>query len=407
MELVALVVFFVSFLLFSVLFSMRISSGQIINAYSFFVFEYAIKIMFSSVLVFFMTGLIEDYFLTVKVLLISIIYMTSIFIGFNYKYIPNKLLARSSFLFWRTRKGDFFKRNLGVMSFVFFLMYILLFWGLMVQSGVGTLWITDTRVAYQFHREGVGFYYVFSQFFLYLSFFLCMVTFKRFVFIKIIILLMFFLFLFYFFGSKRGMLTLILLAVVYYSYFIKKLSLLPLVICFIGLVVIFSVSQILYSNYGLERMFSYFEYFDNAVLFFSKYRDFDLLNGEVLLSNLWGVVPRVLYPEKPYFYGSAYLTELIYPGMAAKGHFIGVLPWIVYYLDFGVFGVALFGLLLGVALRYIQLLSSVNTLGFLIFFNFGVSAILRHVPFFVLFIIIILVMFLLRMNIFRNKRISV
>jgi hypothetical protein len=396
-------IIYISFLIFflvSIYFSYRLAGKQLINAYSFFSIEIFAKVSLSSVLVFMVSGEVKYYLDVINVLLVSFVYLASIFFGFLMLGSANKFLKCVGFVFWKTKNINYFNGSLPLYSFLFFIFAVLLFSIMMVKGGGGMLWVTDSRFAYQHFRGGVGFFYTFSKFFVYVSFVLLLFSFKKYKNIKIILFTLMFVVFLYFFGSKRGMLTLVLISVVYYSYYVNRISLLKMSVFFLFLFVLFLFSQVMYSNYGLLESLFYFTYFDNLVLFFNQYNDFQYMHGKAALSQLWSLVPRSFYPEKPYFFGSAYLTEFLYPGMADKGHFLGALPWVIYYLDFGVYGVFLAGLVTGIFLRFLQVLLLIekNIFTFIIFINFSISNILGHVPFFVLFLFLFIMLFFLRIR---------
>jgi oligosaccharide repeat unit polymerase len=322
-------------------------------------------------------------------------------VGFSFNLLPNFLLKKTKIFSLSTKGVRVFDANRKFFGFILLLLSLLLYAIMAIKSG-GTLWLTDSRYAYQHYREGVGSYYVLTHLFLYLSFILFLFEIKQRAFLNLLVLSLIFLILFYFLGSKRSLLTLILIGITFYSYKIKRLRIVPLSVAFLFIIILFFISQYLYSGYSLIDSFSYFEYFSNMALFLEKNPNFEFMNGKSLASSLWMLVPRELYPDKPFYYGTAYITEFVYPGMAEKGHFIGVLPWAIYYLDFGNVGVGIGGLVTGTLMRYLQLLFQSNTNSFFIFvlfINYGVSNIFKHVPALTLIIVMVIFINFLRLRI--------
>jgi hypothetical protein len=98
---------------------------------------------------------------------------------------------------------------------------------------------------------------------------------------------------------------------------------------------------------SLDSVFSYFDHYYFSSQFYEDVFNakFHFLHGEIFLSNFYKYLPRAIFSEKPYVYGSIILNEIYLPGMAELGHtpeFAGQAP---YYADFGVLGVIIFNLL--------------------------------------------------------------
>jgi oligosaccharide repeat unit polymerase len=400
MELKILYFCFIIFFFYSVIQLIYKSEKQLINAYSFFALEFFVKILLSSLLVYIFTDTIVNYNESLKVLYISFVFLFSIWAGFSLDKPAIFLLKRSGIFFVSTKGTRWLYSHLKLVAMIFIIIALILYIFMMFKGGGDLLWITNSRYAYQHHREGVGTFYVFSQTLLYIAYIIYLYKMRKKSIIRITVTTIIFLVIFYFFGSKRSMLTLMLIGVVYYSYFVRRLNLVKLFLVFILLIILFLFSQILYSNLGLNGSLNYFTYFDNMVLFLVKNPSFEFMNGGNFLSGAWGVVPRELYPDKPHVYGSAYITEFIYPGMPEKGHYLGVLPWAVYYLDFGFIGVFIGGFLTGISLKYIQKLFKYNKniFVFILFINYAISNIMKFVPTMVLFLLIILFINFLRLK---------
>ena len=90
-----------------------------------------------------------------------------------------------------------------------------------------------------------------------------------------------------------------------------------------------------------SRLVNYFDAFSLSARVFED-RSTGLLKyygGEIWLSSWWGDVPRAIFPEKPYAYGSTYLLEVYYPGMAATGATPSFGEFTQFYADFGWVGI--------------------------------------------------------------------
>ena len=87
-------------------------------------------------------------------------------------------IKKSKFLFMKTRRINRFNNNLKFYGFVFFLLGLVFFLILAIKGGGGSLWLTDSRVAYQFYRTGAGGFYVLSQILLYVSFMCFLINIK-------------------------------------------------------------------------------------------------------------------------------------------------------------------------------------------------------------------------------------
>lgn len=89
------------------------------------------------------------------------------------------------------------------------------------------------------------------------------------------------------------------------------------------------------------RLSNYFDAFSLSAQVFEDRLNGSLkyFGGEIWLSSWWANVPRAIFPDKPYAYGSTYLLEVYYPGMAATGATPSFGEFTQFYADFGWFGV--------------------------------------------------------------------
>ena len=89
------------------------------------------------------------------------------------------------------------------------------------------------------------------------------------------------------------------------------------------------------------RLSNYFDLFSLSSRVFEERINGSLkyFGGEIWLSSWWANVPRALFPDKPYAYGSTYLLEVYYPGMAATGATPSFGEFTQFYADFGWLGI--------------------------------------------------------------------
>jgi hypothetical protein len=94
-----------------------------------------------------------------------------------------------------------------------------------------------------------------------------------------------------------------------------------------------------YSN--VLDIIHYFDYYYNSTLYFTEYLNnhLNLFHGKIFLTGLWGLIPRMLFPNKPYVYGITLINEVFYPGAAAETHTPAFGGPIAAFADFGIFGV--------------------------------------------------------------------
>ncbi|CEK19126.1 hypothetical protein CWRG_02399 [Chthonomonas calidirosea] len=228
---------------------------------------------------------------------------------------------------------------------LFFALFCLCF-VLLARHSYGVVpWILNPRMGYQFHRAGAGQWYALCITFLSLATVLGTVyttsstsLFKR---------LPLYLFGVYLLGSKDYILL-------YTAYFLTILSLRKfryfratfflLVLISIALFAYIFISSM--HGLGIEQIATYSDYFVNAAMYYQRYLNgqIPLYHGEIFLSSFWRIVPRALYPNKPYSYGITLINDIFYPGQASKG-FTPAFATVSYFADFGWIGVVLSGLL--------------------------------------------------------------
>lgn len=216
-----------------------------------------------------------------------------------------------------------------------------------VFGGGHTLWLTDSRVAYQSYRSGVGAFYATTQW--------CLVITQLYVLWslrprlgKLLILSACFLFVTYFLGSKSHLFVVILISALYANFFIKRIPIwIVIAAAPVGLIVHISLQLVQGTATDLIGTIAYFDYFTVTAQFIGRFSEFGYHLGSAWLSSLWGFVPRAIAPNKPYEYGILLIHKVLFPGAAAEGHTPGILGWALPYLDFGVAGVFVSGLITG------------------------------------------------------------
>jgi oligosaccharide repeat unit polymerase len=326
-----------------------------INPLTFFVFlNFGVFTILSAGVSYYMTptrSYGDDSF--VETYLYATVYMLAFAIPYSYK---SRLLPK----FYRQMLGVFKLNNINIrfratkisiLIGISFFSYI----ALSMIGGGGFLWITDTRFAYQNYRSGVGIFFTLTQWMLIVAYLYYFWVFRPKSLLKIIFLMCVYIALISFLGSKANILGIIVLTIVYYNFYVKRLSLFFLSFSVITGFLIFLLMQILQkSSSGVINSLFYFrDYFDTTARFISRFDEFQYMYGYGWLSSLWGYVPRILYPDKPYEYGNKLIHEVLFPGMAELGHTPGILSWALPYLDYGLTGVVISGFLYGVSSKVI------------------------------------------------------
>jgi oligosaccharide repeat unit polymerase len=265
-------------------------------------------------------------------------------------------------------------------SYGFLALFFASFALMMILSGVGSLWIEESRVAYQLHRRGIGVVYALTTAFLTLgavfSYFACGNQYsQRFRMAPFVVKVLFFLVLSYFMGSKGLMLGIVLIAIVYYNGCVKRLGFWTL-FGSAGLALMsISFLQILQGTAeNVEETLLYGNSFHNTAEFIRRFYEFGFQGGDVLLSDFWSFVPRALVPDKPYEYGALLINKVLLPGAAEATNTPGLLPWAAAYLDFGLWGVGVFGLLVGLSYGWVyrfQTSRPQSILAFIMLIQFG------------------------------------
>lgn len=239
------------------------------------------------------------YLLTLYFIFISLIYLLILTIlNSKYFYIISKTKSNGLTIM---------STLLGIMCFL-----------ILVYNSNG-VFLIDPRLGYQVHRDGVGFIWVFYIVFIGMAFYFSNIL--KSTKIKKSIL---FVFLFYLTGSKQLVLDVFLKT--FYLFNFKKIKLKKLSTCiiliFLSVVMLKMFDQFSASQSFLVRLSKYFTTVELATLVFDDYENQTLpqTSGSIALSSFWSYVPRLLFPDKPYDYGTVWLVEYYFPGMAERGH---------------------------------------------------------------------------------------
>ena len=251
-------------------------------------------------------------------------------------------------------------------AWVFLGLYFLSF--LVLTQSFGLVhWLADPRSGYQFHRTGAGQWYALCLTFLSVSVVLSTVYARSTY--SVIALAPLYLGLIFLLGSKSFIIgfTLYLVNILAIRRF-RYLT--PVALVILGAGAASTISTFIQSqkSFGLEQVASYSDYFVNAALYYKDYLSgkLPLYHGQITLTSLWDLVPRSVYPDKPYVYGTILVDEYYFPGAAAQTS-TPAFATIDYFADFGwaqailsgVFSVPTFvvALLYGIVFPRLQMLN--------------------------------------------------
>lgn len=226
-------------------------------------------------------------------------------------------------------------RKVAMVFFVFFAFFFIL----LSSHSFGVFnWLMNPREGYQFHRTGVGGYYALAK--------LMFSTFVGIYFIyvrgntRLLISFLILLPICYLFGSKGYILEVsiylfVILWLRRFRYF-KMFCLLLIPVSFIIMLSLLNPSN-------MEELIRYFDYYLNTSMYYEAYLrgELPLYYGKLFITDFWSLVPRVLYPDKPYVYGFLHVNEYFYPGLAEQTHTPAFGGPVAFFADFGIVGVIL------------------------------------------------------------------
>jgi hypothetical protein len=263
----------------------------------------------------------------------------------------------------RLPKGRFFlATELNLLSFVFFILYLLMFLVLATKTGGVLDWLADPRSSYLAKREGNGLLYAGALNFLSLSYFFLGFSTKNrrnFTLGSLIMLVAV-----YILGSKG----LVINFFVFYLIIMWRLRqasfnrqlLVVLPLAFLVLLVnFFSRSD----SVDFSSIAEYFDYYTNGARYYEDYFSgrINLFYGDVWLTSFWQYIPRALYEAKPYVYGLLNITEYYFPGGAESGNTPAFAGGVFEFADFGVLGL--------IGFSFFNIFPFVNALGLVYLFK--------------------------------------
>jgi hypothetical protein len=254
------------------------------------------------------------------------------------------------FLFARLRPIEL-SRDTGALARVgllgqFLACYILL----MFLSKAGLMWITSTRDAYQYHREGVGVWWSLCQATLMLLFVCTLFRSRKTGIFTIMRVTVVFAVIALFLGSKASTLAYFVVALFFTHFCVHSLKTRTIWIAGMCVLTLALALQLYQGTAGgsVVNTLLYFDYFRNSASFLDRYQEFGFHYGELTFSQLWYFVPRAVYHAKPFAYGQMTINEFLFPGAAENsGYTAGFMQWSLGYGDFGVLGVVLSALITG------------------------------------------------------------
>lgn len=221
--------------------------------------------------------------------------------------------------------------------------------GLAILGGGGLRWLTDTRNAYIENRAGAGPLFAATEWFLVFALMYYLWSRRRPTLARTLPVTVLFALAASMTGSKANILIMGVVLIAFYQYRVRAIPpvLLSLIIplflaLFAGLLIVQGFGG---ESNPLLALVYFKDYFDTATQFLSRFSEFGYRYGGVTLSGLWYYVPRALYPAKPYEYGVLLVHRVLFVGAAETGNTPGALTWIPMYMDFGVVGVYLAGVL--------------------------------------------------------------
>lgn len=250
-------------------------------------------------------------------------------------------------------KNKYFNSNVFfIIMMVFFLMWVFL---------TDFKALTAPRVAYQSYREGIGFVWALMITFMVLWYSNSLIENQKVNLLNVIILCL----IAYCTGSKQVMLGIILLMPFQPFISWRARKVLMLIALFAAPVMfLFLFGQLTAEKSLLFRMAAYFKTSQLGAIIFDSYYDgtLEYYYGEIYLTGFWGYIPRAIYPDKPFAYGSTFLLGVYFPGMAETGA-TPSFGFSRYFADFGWYGALLSLLQLRVFIQFyaIKIVTSQRT----------------------------------------------
>jgi len=222
---------------------------------------------------------------------------------------------------------------------------------LAITGGGGALWLTNPRMAYLVYRTGAGQFWLLTAWFQSTAF-LYYLWARRPRGLHLLVVVGAFLLAAFWLGSKAIILSVAVLAIVYYHFMVRGLGTFRIVLFGLGGAAAFVGLLFFQGSFSdLAGVASYFENYQITAEFISRFNEFGFQYGKAWLSGFWFFVPRALYAAKPLEYGSILIQKQLLPGAYEAGYAPGFLTWSLAYLDFGWVGVFGAGILKGLIER--------------------------------------------------------
>lgn len=229
--------------------------------------------------------------------------------------------------------------GLGLISFV-----LLAYFG-----GGQALWLTEPRAAYLTFRTNFGFLWSLFASSIPLSLLLYIHSNKVKAGFKLAFITVLYLFVAYFTGSKQTMMGMLLALFFYITYFVRLISFKSSLFMFLGFLLLFLSTTILQGSFdSILDAFQYFDYINSTAMYLESQGSMSDIRGFGYISTLWGYLPRILFPEKPYEYGVVLINSVLFPGAAEEGYTPGYYVWVLAHFDLGFVGVIAAGFFQGV-----------------------------------------------------------
>lgn len=284
---------------------------------------------------------IDNIYYNIAILITSLsIFIEYLLLRFTF-LISNKYTFNSNTLNIKTRYS-----RMIYASIVFYFLFFLSFYMLTSSSFGFFNWLKDPRTGYQLHRVGAGQFWVFSISFLSVSFAIFTLYVKKNT--NLFIFLLLYLYSAYLLGSKGIVLDFLVffIVVLWIRRFqkLKKIFLIMFPLALLLMLVNF-FSSMGYNGDGTDyqKVLSYFDYYVNSAMYYKEFYSgkIGLFYGQIYFSDFWSLIPRGLFPNKPYVYGITHVNEYFFPGEAEQTNTPAFGGPINYFADFGIFGVIL------------------------------------------------------------------
>jgi hypothetical protein len=104
----------------------------------------------------------------------------------------------------------------------------------------------------------------------------------------------------------------------------------------VGMALVASLLVASFGRLGIAQIAEYADYYVNAAKYYDSYLNgqLPLYQGEISLTNFWGILPRALVPDKPLVYGPIIISEHFFPD-SAEEHFTPTFSTTENFADFG------------------------------------------------------------------------